>query len=209
MINISEKVVERLKTRILCLIRIFRKSCSLWDNVVIYCRARQATDDNIIRRMSFACRINKARIKTHTHINLIFNTYSFSMEIMLTWKRQSITLHLHCLSCLLLPLVRQLQYITSIKTWTLPPKFVLVFKSQPSRSWTLCFLRYWLVRSLILQANAFWEPLLFVDIIKHSLHIWSTRSKANTNRRKEGIYQSPWWDSNAGSHCPNGTRELR
>jgi hypothetical protein len=54
--------------------------------VVLYCRARQATDDNIIRRMSFACRINKARIKTHTHthINLIFNTYSFSMEIMLT-----------------------------------------------------------------------------------------------------------------------------
>jgi len=43
-----------------------RKSCRLWDNVVKYGRAGGATDDNIIRRMHFACWIVKARIQTHT-----------------------------------------------------------------------------------------------------------------------------------------------
>jgi hypothetical protein len=42
----------------------FRKSFRLWDNVEEYCIARQATDDNIIRRMRFACWITKA---TDTH----------------------------------------------------------------------------------------------------------------------------------------------
>jgi hypothetical protein len=41
-----------------------RKSCRLWDNVGKYGTARQDTDDNIIRRMRFACRITKA---TDTH----------------------------------------------------------------------------------------------------------------------------------------------
>jgi len=27
----------------------FRKSCRLWDNVEKYCRARLATDDNVVR----------------------------------------------------------------------------------------------------------------------------------------------------------------
>ena len=41
------KVVEKTKTEILCLIRFLRKSCRLWNNVEEYCRARQATDDNM------------------------------------------------------------------------------------------------------------------------------------------------------------------
>jgi hypothetical protein len=41
-----------------------RKSYRLWDNVEKYGTARQATDDNIIRRMRFACLITKARIQT-------------------------------------------------------------------------------------------------------------------------------------------------
>jgi hypothetical protein len=51
------KVVEKIKTRILCSITFFRKSCRGRD--------RQATDDNIIRRMRFACWITKA-IDTHS-----------------------------------------------------------------------------------------------------------------------------------------------
>jgi hypothetical protein len=43
----------------------FRKSPGLWDIVEKYGRSRQATDDNIIRRMRFACWINKA-IDTHS-----------------------------------------------------------------------------------------------------------------------------------------------
>jgi len=41
------KGVEKIKTHILCSITVFRKSCRLWDNVEKYCRAGQATDDNM------------------------------------------------------------------------------------------------------------------------------------------------------------------
>ena len=55
------KVVEKDKTHILYSRNIFpRKSCRLWDNVAEYGTARQATDDNIIRRMRFVCWITKA-----------------------------------------------------------------------------------------------------------------------------------------------------
>jgi hypothetical protein len=57
--NISNKVVEKIKAHILFSVTFFRKSCRLWDNVKKYGTARQATDDNIIRRMRFACWINK------------------------------------------------------------------------------------------------------------------------------------------------------
>ena len=42
------KVVEKIKTQILCSVNFFffRKSCRLWDNVEKYGRAGQATDDN-------------------------------------------------------------------------------------------------------------------------------------------------------------------
>jgi hypothetical protein len=40
------RVVENIKTQILCSITFFRKSRRLWDNVEKYCKAGQATDDN-------------------------------------------------------------------------------------------------------------------------------------------------------------------
>jgi len=41
-------VVEKIKTHILCSKTFFfRKSCLLWDNVQKYCRAGQATDNNM------------------------------------------------------------------------------------------------------------------------------------------------------------------
>jgi len=61
------KFVEKIRTHILCSTYIFpEKSFRLRDNVEKYCRAGQATDDNIIRRMRIACRITKTRIQTHT-----------------------------------------------------------------------------------------------------------------------------------------------
>ena len=60
------KVVEKIKTHILCSVTFFTKSCPLWDNVEKYGRVEQSADNNIIRRMRFACRITKARIQTHT-----------------------------------------------------------------------------------------------------------------------------------------------
>jgi hypothetical protein len=41
------KVVEKIKTHILCSVTFFRKSCRLWDNVDKYCRAGQTTDGNM------------------------------------------------------------------------------------------------------------------------------------------------------------------
>jgi len=39
------KVVEKIKTHILCSITFFLKSCRLWDNVEKYGRAGLATDN--------------------------------------------------------------------------------------------------------------------------------------------------------------------
>ena len=47
---------------------VFRKSCRLWDNVAKYGRAWQATDDNIIRHMRFACWVTKV---TDTHLEYV------------------------------------------------------------------------------------------------------------------------------------------
>jgi len=43
----GNKLVEKIKTHVLCSVTFFRKSCRLWDNVEKYCRAGQATDDKI------------------------------------------------------------------------------------------------------------------------------------------------------------------
>jgi hypothetical protein len=58
------KAAEDIKARILCSIPLFRKSYHIGDKVENYCRAEQATDDNIIWCMRFACWITKA---TNTH----------------------------------------------------------------------------------------------------------------------------------------------
>jgi len=41
------KVVEKIKTHILCSVTFLRKSYGLWDNVENYCWAGQATDNNM------------------------------------------------------------------------------------------------------------------------------------------------------------------
>jgi len=41
------KVVEKIKTGIFMLIPPPENSCRLWDTVEKYCRAEQATDDNV------------------------------------------------------------------------------------------------------------------------------------------------------------------
>jgi hypothetical protein len=41
--NILDKVAEKIKARILCLVTFSRKSCRLWDNVEKYGKTRQAT----------------------------------------------------------------------------------------------------------------------------------------------------------------------
>jgi hypothetical protein len=57
------KVVETIKTHILCSVTFIRKTCSLWDNVEKYGTAWQT--DNILRLMCIACWVTKA-INTHS-----------------------------------------------------------------------------------------------------------------------------------------------
>ena len=59
------KVVEKIKIHILCSITFSWKLCRLWDYMEKY-----RTDDNIIRRMRFSCRITKDK-NTHTEYEML------------------------------------------------------------------------------------------------------------------------------------------
>jgi len=62
--NISDKnCIENHNTHFM-LNDVFQTSFLFWDNVEKYDTAGQTTDDNIVRRMRFTCRISKA---TGTH----------------------------------------------------------------------------------------------------------------------------------------------
>jgi len=52
---LQAKVVEKIKTHILCLVTILKHSFCLWDNMENYVRAKQATDDSIIWCLHFTC----------------------------------------------------------------------------------------------------------------------------------------------------------
>jgi hypothetical protein len=66
------KVVEIIKIHILCSeIFFFRKSCLFCVKLGKYGTTRQATDDNILWRMRFACRINKATDTRSEYVILV------------------------------------------------------------------------------------------------------------------------------------------
>ena len=60
--NFWEKIVEKIKTHILLSIQFYPKTRTIYEreNVEIYGKTRHATDENIIRRMNFGCRLTKA-----------------------------------------------------------------------------------------------------------------------------------------------------
>jgi hypothetical protein len=60
-----------------------------------YGKARQATDDNITRRMRFTCWITKA---TDTHSEYVI-PIAFPQQLV-TRTRLNVTLYVRCLSCL-------------------------------------------------------------------------------------------------------------
>jgi hypothetical protein len=74
------KVVEKIKTRILCaVIFFFRKSCHFLDNVEKYGRVGQATDDSIILPMRIA-----RWITTATDTLRICDIYCFCTATLVT-----------------------------------------------------------------------------------------------------------------------------
>ena len=66
------KDVEEIKTRILCSVTFFRKSCHLSDKVENYCRAVQATDD----RHYGACALHVGYLRLHTHTHTHIHTHT-------------------------------------------------------------------------------------------------------------------------------------
>jgi hypothetical protein len=86
----------------------FRKSYRLWDNVEKYGTARHATDDNIIRRMRFACWITKA---TDTHSDYVILT-AFPRQ---QWLRERASVLRYTYAAYLV--LRQVRYAISFSSW--------------------------------------------------------------------------------------------
>ena len=113
------KVVEKIKTHILCTVTFSRKSCRSWDmskNEVEPQRPQK------IWRMPVACWISKAtRAQAHAraiasattpkctnaltharaHTLRICRSYCFPTATMVSWTRLNVTFCVHCLSCYL------------------------------------------------------------------------------------------------------------
>jgi hypothetical protein len=89
-------IVEKIEMYFM-FITFFRKSCCVWDNVEKYCRTRQTTDDNIIRRMSFASWITKA---TDTHTECVI-FIAFPRQKWLRERASMLHLYVHYLVILL------------------------------------------------------------------------------------------------------------
>ena len=93
--GVSDKFVVKIKTHILCSISFFfRKSCHLWYNVEKYCRAGQATADNLAHAL---CMLDTYGYR---HTLRKCNTFCFSTATIVARTRLNVTLYVHCLSCL-------------------------------------------------------------------------------------------------------------
>ena len=90
------KVVEKIKTHVLCSITFSRKSCRLFGNVEKMSWSRKGHRDNIIRHMRFACRITKA---TDTHSEYVI-LLALPRQPWLRERASVLRLYVHCLSCL-------------------------------------------------------------------------------------------------------------
>ena len=92
-----------------------RKSFLLWDNEK-YGRARQATDDNVIRRMRFACWITKA---TDTHSEYVIRNFFYTATVV-SRTFLIVTLHIRYLSCYnqeAVCLLRGTSWVFNLSVW--------------------------------------------------------------------------------------------
>jgi hypothetical protein len=89
--SVWDKVVEKIKKHILYSKTFLWVSCHLWDNVEKYCRAGQATDDN----MAHAHCMQDTKVYKYTL--RICNIYCFSTATMVARMHPNITLYVNCL----------------------------------------------------------------------------------------------------------------
>jgi len=89
------KVVEKIKTRILCSVTFFSKNLAVYEIMWKNISDRQSTGDSVIGRMRFACCITKA---TGTYLEypilIAFPLPKFSHE-------RALTLHCTCICSLI------------------------------------------------------------------------------------------------------------
>jgi hypothetical protein len=89
--NVSEKVVEKIKTHSLCSVNSFSENNAIqeimWKNMV-------QPDISQIEILYSAEEMKESR---HTHI--IFITVCFSTAAVVILKHSNVTLYVHCLSC--------------------------------------------------------------------------------------------------------------
>jgi hypothetical protein len=90
--NVSDTVVEKINTHVLCSGTYFRKSCRLWNNVENYCTSGQATDEN----MAYAYRMLDIYSYKYTHSGCV-NTHPFSAATMVARTRLIVKLYVNCL----------------------------------------------------------------------------------------------------------------
>jgi len=96
--EMSEKiVVEKIKTHILCLIALFRKSRRLRDNVEKFCTAVHVTDDNMAHAHCMP------DTQDHENTLRIYNTYCSPTATMVARTRPNVTLYVYCMSCNAIP----------------------------------------------------------------------------------------------------------
>jgi len=94
--KISDKILDNIKTYILCSATFFfRKSCRLWDHVAKNSRAAEARDDNTTHA---PCTL---AILGYKHTLKIRITYCVSTATMVARTRLYVTLHVYCLACFL------------------------------------------------------------------------------------------------------------
>jgi hypothetical protein len=109
----------------------FLKPCRLWDNIEKCDGAREATEDNIIRLMRFACWVGKAtltRARTQKYVII----FAFPRQ---QWFRERGSvlryIYVHCLSCSLSLVHKDLPslavvFILRITDWIIKTSVVLL-----------------------------------------------------------------------------------
>jgi hypothetical protein len=85
------KVVEKIKTHILCSVTFFRKSCRLWDNVGKILQSRTGH-----KWQYGTCALHAGQLRLR-HTLIICNSHCSSAITMVAWTRLNVTLNVHCL----------------------------------------------------------------------------------------------------------------
>jgi hypothetical protein len=84
------KVVEKIKTHILCSVTFFRKSCRLWDNVGKYCRVGSG------HRWQYGAReLHAGYLRLQIHPLRMYNSHCFPTAAMVARMRLNITLYMY------------------------------------------------------------------------------------------------------------------